>query len=281
MKREHVGTLVFAAVVLVVTYLFYIIYRPFLKPLLWGAVFAGMFYPLNARIGRKLKKKNIRALLMCVIVVAVIGVPTVFLSVGLIGEVVNVAPKFSEAVESGKLDMVFKPEAFGWNEKIKETLGPYVDVSNLDIELMISTNLQRLSSFLIEGLSNLVGNVSLAKIDVRIGGDRSFSIDQLGHEIMTEDMRWQVIFRASNPGDIFTTTKRQEAQYKGGEVISRLAGDNHVEVTMVGWPGEKIWFEFYRGRLQGVLELTGKKGTVDMKPIDSETNECKYDIRWD
>jgi len=162
MKREHVGTIVFAAVVLVVAYLFYIIYRPFLKPLIWGAVFAGMFYPLNAKIGLKLKKKNIRALLMSIIVVAVIGVPAVFLSVGLIGEVVNVAPKFSEAVESGQLDMVFKPEAFGWNERIKEALGPYVDVSNLDIELMVSTNLQRLSSFLIGQLSNVVGNVSLA-----------------------------------------------------------------------------------------------------------------------
>jgi predicted PurR-regulated permease PerM len=162
MKREHVGTLVFAAVVLVVAYLFYMIYRPFLKPLIWGAVFAGVFYPLNARIGRKLKRKNIRAILMCIIVVAVIGVPAVFLSIGLIGEVVNVAPKFSKAVESGKLDMVFRPEAFGWNERIKEALGPYVDVSNLDIEMMISNNLRRLSAFLLGGLSDLFGNVSLA-----------------------------------------------------------------------------------------------------------------------
>jgi len=162
MKREHVGTVIFAAVVIVVTYLFYIIFSPFLKPMIWGAVFAGVFYPLNARIGRKLKKKNIRALIMSIIVVAVIGVPAVFLSIGLIGEVVNVTPKFTEAVEAGQLDFVFKPEAFGWNEKIKETLGPFVDVSKLDIELMISTNLQRLSEFLLGQLSNIVGNISLA-----------------------------------------------------------------------------------------------------------------------
>lgn len=251
MKKEHIGTIVFAAVVLVLAYLFYIIYRPFLKPMIWGAVFAGMFYPLNARIGRKLRRKNIRAVLMSIIVVALIGVPAVFLSIGLIGEVVNVAPKFSAAVASGKLDMVFRPEAFGWNAKIKEALNPFVDVSTLDIESMISSNLQRLSSFLLGQLSNLVGNISLAIFNLSLSVLSMFFFFRDGDRML---IRLRELMPMSEDFKDSLTVRVKEvirASVYGGVLVAGIQGAlGGVLFWALGLPSPIFW-----GGMMALLSL--------------------------
>jgi predicted PurR-regulated permease PerM len=162
MRREHIALIIFVGLTAIAFYLFYPIFRPFLASIIWGAVLAGVFYPLNAALGRRRIRDNLRAVIMCVIVVAVIIVPAVFLTVGLIGEAANSLPKLRHAIDRGQLDFLLKPRAYGWNEKIKDFLGNYVDTSSLDIESLIVTNVQRLSTFLLQQFSNLIGNFSLA-----------------------------------------------------------------------------------------------------------------------
>jgi predicted PurR-regulated permease PerM len=162
MKREHIALVIFVVLIAIACYLFYAIFKPFLASIIWGAVLAGIFYPLNARFKRRMKRDNLRALIMCIIAAAVIVAPAVFLTIGLIGEAANSLPKLREAIDQGQLDFLLKPQAYGWNEKITEFLGNYVDTSNLDIESLIVTNVQRLSTFLLQQFSNLIGNFSLA-----------------------------------------------------------------------------------------------------------------------
>jgi predicted PurR-regulated permease PerM len=162
MKREHIALILFVVLIAIASYLFYAIFRPFLPSIIWGAVLAGIFYPLNALLKRKRLRDNLRAVIMCVIAVTVIIVPAVFLTIGLIGEAANSLPKLREAIDRGQLDFLLKPEAYGWNEKIKAFLGDYVDTSNFDIESLIVDNVQRLSTYLLQQFSNLIGNFSLA-----------------------------------------------------------------------------------------------------------------------
>ena len=154
MKREHIALILFIVLIAIASYLFYAIFRPFLPSIIWGAVLAGIFYPLNALLKRKRLRDNLRAVIMCVIAVAVLVVPAVFPTVGLIGE----------AADKGQLDFLLKPHAYGWNEKIRDFLGDYVDTSNFDIESLIVDNVQRLSTYLLQQFSNLIGNFSLAVV---------------------------------------------------------------------------------------------------------------------
>jgi predicted PurR-regulated permease PerM len=162
LKRENIALAVFIVIVAIISYLFYAMLRPFLASIIWGAVLAGIFYPLNALLKRRRLRDNLRAVLMCIVVVGVIMVPAAFLAIGLIGEATDSLPKLRQAIDQGQLDFLFKPHAYGWNAKIKDLLGKYVDVSNLDIESLILTNVQRLSTFLLQKFSNLIGDVSLA-----------------------------------------------------------------------------------------------------------------------
>jgi predicted PurR-regulated permease PerM len=162
MRREHIALALFIALIVIACFLFYYIFRPFLASIIWGAILAGIFHPLNALFARRMKRRNLRALIMCIIVVAVIIVPAVFLAIGLVGEVVDGFPKLREAVEAGQLDFVLRPEAYGWNEKVKEFMGRYTDASQFDIESMITANMQRLTTYLLQQVSNFIGNFSAA-----------------------------------------------------------------------------------------------------------------------
>ena len=162
MKREHIALVIFVALIAITIFLFYSIFKPVLASIIWGAVLAGIFYPLNAVFIRRRLRDNLRATIMCIIVVAVIIVPAVFLTIGLIGEASSSLPKLRQAIDEGQLDFLLKPHTYGWNEKLKDFLGDYVDASNLDIESIIVNNVQRLSTFLLQQFSNLVGNFSLA-----------------------------------------------------------------------------------------------------------------------
>ena len=54
--RERIATLLFYGTVLLLAYLLYLLFRPFLTPLAWAAIFAAFFYPpfrrLEARWGK-------------------------------------------------------------------------------------------------------------------------------------------------------------------------------------------------------------------------------------
>jgi predicted PurR-regulated permease PerM len=165
MKREHISMIVFAALIVVIVYLFYRVVRPFLPPIIWGAILAGVFYPLNARFGRRIKRNNLRAFLLTLIVVAVIIVPAILIGIALVGEVGDAYPRFRGFAEAGHLDFVLKPQAYGWNERVRAFLAPYVNVANLDVESFISSNIQHVSNFFIGQVSNLIGNLSLAIVN--------------------------------------------------------------------------------------------------------------------
>jgi predicted PurR-regulated permease PerM len=162
MKREHIAVAVFAALVVIAVYLFFRILKPFLAPLIWGAVLAGVFFPLNNALARRLKYKNLRAFIMCVVVACVIIAPAIFLAIGLVGEVSDLYPRLKTGMEAGKYDFIFRPQVYGWNERLKGLISGVVDSSSLDVEAFILGNLGRLYTYLFKQVSGLVGNLSSA-----------------------------------------------------------------------------------------------------------------------
>jgi predicted PurR-regulated permease PerM len=161
-RKRQIGLVVFVACVVIVLYIFFLILRPYLSYLVWGALLAVIANPLNRRLRTRLANDNLRAFVMTVIVVAVIIVPVVLLTLGLVSEAANMYTSFREASAAGKFDFLLKPESFHWNERITGFLKPYVDLSRIDIEAWISENLKHLTTYLAGKVSAVVGNVSMA-----------------------------------------------------------------------------------------------------------------------
>ncbi|MFO7619565.1 MAG: hypothetical protein R6W91_07955 [Thermoplasmata archaeon] len=120
----------------------------------------------------------------------------------------------------------------------------------------------------------------LSAIKSRLGNNNPLTVYQLGFRTIKSDPRWQDIFDDADPADVFLTTKRQEDLYRFGAQKAQVMGPKHVRIEMVGEPIDQLWLEFYRGRLQGVLELTGRTGVVHLLPASGDPPARTYDIKW-
>jgi hypothetical protein len=114
----------------------------------------------------------------------------------------------------------------------------------------------------------------------RLGNNNPLAIYQIGFNTIKKDPRWQGLFGNKNPAEVFLSTKRQDDQYMVCAHIATTIGAKHVRVELDGFKGEPVWLEFYRGRLQGVLELTGRTGVVHLLPCGEKEGARTFDIKW-
>ena len=108
---------------------------------------------------------------------------------------------------------------------------------------------------------------------------------KIGKWIVTNNPRWMACFRGMDPKDVFTGSEHQELQYVVGEFKGAHSKPNEVSVHSTVWTTDQrhldVWCEFYRGRLQGVLDLTGYQGEVSTisEMLENEAT-CTYKITW-
>lgn len=125
----------------------------------------------------------------------------------------------------------------------------------------------------------------LSKIEKDLANGRAESIWRLGKEMIVNDVRWQAFFRSKDPNDIFTSTKRQDSQYLVGTFKTERKDIGHITIEVEMWKTTeescRLWNEFYKGRLQGVLDLTNHKGEVEYTPTPGkEGTSGTFHVKW-
>ena len=120
----------------------------------------------------------------------------------------------------------------------------------------------------------------LSDVKLKLGNNNPLSVYQLGFRIIKDDPRWHNIFDDQDPATIFLSTKRQEGQYKAGTQSLERVSEKHVRVELQNWDCDDVWYDFFRGRLQGVLELTGRTGVVHLQPDKEDDGTRILDIKW-
>lgn len=241
-RKQQIALAIFAAFVVVTFYVFYLILKPYLSYLIWGALLALIASPLNRRLRGRISNDNLRALLLSVIVVAVIIVPVILLVLGLVGEAGDMYGAFREASAEGKYDFILKPEAYGWNEKIAEFLAPHIDTSRLDLEGWISGNLQRITSFLAGKVSSVVGNITMAIVNFVFIVFSMFFFIRDGDRIA--DYTWDVLPMSDDLKERLATHQREvvEASIYGSLMIAVVQGGLGAFVFYIlGLPSPLFW----------------------------------------
>jgi len=108
---------------------------------------------------------------------------------------------------------------------------------------------------------------------------------KIGKWIVTSNMRWAAVFQGKDPGDVFTSNQKQKKAYNVGEFRGVHQIGKEVSIHSTIWTDNKrhldLWAEFYRGRLTGVLELTGRCGQVTTvaEMLEKEAM-VTYKITW-
>lgn len=147
MKKDYLRIFVLAGITILVGYLFYRMLKPFLAPLCWAAIFAIVFYPVYTRLRRWVKSDSLRAVLVTALVVIVIIGPILYLGIALAQETISLFDTFSGWVDSGKMTSLVDIKNTAFYHSLEDRLAPYVDLSHLDLQLMLENGLKKVSTF--------------------------------------------------------------------------------------------------------------------------------------
>jgi uncharacterized protein (TIGR02265 family) len=124
----------------------------------------------------------------------------------------------------------------------------------------------------------------LSKISSALGEDTISDYSKLGGDMVRNDERWRQMFRGMDPRGVFSTTKRQDGRYQVAFIEVESDDVGEVRLNMRIDIGKKelqdMWAEFYKGRLEAVLELTGYKGFVEMAR-GKKGGAYSYIITWE
>lgn len=241
-RKQQIGLAIFVACVVFIFYLFFLMLRPYLSYIIWGALLAMIASPLNRRLRGKVPNNNLRAVIMSVIVVALIIVPAVLLTLGLVSEATDMYTSFREASAGGKYDFALRPDAYHWNEKVTEYLSPYVDISKIDVEGWISDNLQQLTSYLAGKVSSVVGNISMAIVSFIFIIFCMFFFIRDGGRIA--DYIWNLLPMSDDLKQKLATQQREvvEASIYGGLIIAGVQGGLGALIFWIlGLPSPLFW----------------------------------------
>ena len=113
----------------------YLLFQPFISPLLSATVIAIVFYPMHARVQRRIRKPSLAALVSTLLVVLVFVAPAVLVFFGVKRELVNLYALLDQkSSESGGFSQFLS----GLLDRPMALIGRYVDVSQIDARAELS-----------------------------------------------------------------------------------------------------------------------------------------------
>jgi len=157
MVKRRVTIIFLSAITAVALYFSFLLFRPFLKPLLSAVVIAVVFFPIHVQIHRWLRSPSLAALASTIIVVLLIVVPAVAIVLAIKGEVEDLYALIDQkSTESGGLS----PYLSQLLERPIQWIGRYVDLSQVDLRASLLGRLRELSSFFVAEGWIIVGGLT-------------------------------------------------------------------------------------------------------------------------
>lgn len=157
MVRKRVTVIFLLTVTAVALYFCYLLFQPFLKPLLYAMVIAVVFSPLHARIHRVLHRPSLAALASTSIVILLIVVPAIAIILAIREEVAGLYTLIDQkSTESGGLS----PYVSHLLERPSQWIGRFVDLSQFDLRASLLGRLREVSAFLVAEGWMIVGGVT-------------------------------------------------------------------------------------------------------------------------
>ncbi|HUI43629.1 MAG TPA: AI-2E family transporter [Terriglobia bacterium] len=161
-------------------YVCYIMARPFVKPVVFAAVMAIVFFPLHDRIWQRVRGPNLAALLSTLVVLLIVIIPVAGLGGALTGEMRGAYQSLSQKSAAGGGWVTF---ATGELQKVLAVVGRHVDLSRFNLRAEISTRLEQLSAGIVRSAADAVTNLGTFLFDAAISFFTLFFLFRDGRRI--------------------------------------------------------------------------------------------------
>jgi len=166
MERKYFTSMLVIFLIALSFYLFYVVFSPFLIPIVWAVILTIIFYPVHRRLNRRLRgRKSLCALVMTAMVVLLIVLPSTYFLSMLANEAVNAYIFFEQGLETGHFQSILEVKNHPVIQGIWNQLNQYVDLSELDLNSLLLENLRRISRFAINQTSRIIRGFSFIMIN--------------------------------------------------------------------------------------------------------------------
>jgi len=157
MVKRRVTIIFLSAMTAIALYFSYLLFRPFLTPLLAAVVIAVIFFPIHSHIQRWLRSPSLAAMASTITVVLLVIVPAVAIILAIKEEVTGLYALIDQkSTESGGLS----PYLTQLLQRPMQLIGRYVDLSQIDLRSWTLGRLRELSSFLVAEGWMIVGGLT-------------------------------------------------------------------------------------------------------------------------
>lgn len=158
MENKKLNYIFVSLAIGVTLYLNYLIFKPFLSPILLGIIFSIVFHPVYLKLLEFTKgRRGIASIGVCLLVTIMIVIPLAFLTESIVNEIISLSDRIYTAIQSGRYDDLFPlwndPLFQGFYQKINRYLGA--------IEINAKNIFLNTGSYGVQMLTGTIKNMSL------------------------------------------------------------------------------------------------------------------------
>jgi len=165
-NQNWLVTIFFFVLLLVILYLAYLIFSPFLQAVAWAAILAVIVYPVYEWLLKVLKgRATLAALILTVLIIFLIVVPAMRVSVFLTQETVELAKTMRSSVESAEIEAW---KAKPWVQRLIESwesVSAELEFFDIDLKQSAAQGAQVASGFLASQIKAVAQNIFLFAVN--------------------------------------------------------------------------------------------------------------------
>lgn len=155
--RDRIFTVLFYGIVLLLGYLVYRLFEPFLAPLAWAAILAAFFYPWHQELEQRLGKTPAAAISTGVVTVVIIA-PAVGILTAFVQEATQAVASVEGTLENGGLPVIRRAWAWVQQRVPGQNLG--------NLEDLVRQGVAWLAGFFASRAGEVLRNVAVFVIDL-------------------------------------------------------------------------------------------------------------------
>ena len=216
LARQRSTTLLFYGCILLLGYLLYLVFEPFMRPLAWAAVFGAFFHSRHKSLERRFGG-TAAASMSTGAVALIIVVPCVLLVMAFVEEArqtlgsIDLAAGGSRGLERAQR---------GWSWLQRQRFGR--DIPNLDVVLKMGAS--RIAGFITEGAGSLARSIAVVIVNVIIMLFALFFFFRDGDAIMSQLRRVLPFDPSFREGRIRETADLIKASISSGLIVALVQG---------------------------------------------------------
>lgn len=157
MKKNRATIVFLLGLTAVALYLCYVLISPFLKPLVFSAILAVLFFPLHSRVRRRIRNRTASGLLSTVVVILSIALSAMFLGHAIGTGLRDIYQSLAVSGDGRERLSVYFVSLF---ERAVELLGRYLPISVPDLRNAIVSQAEKWVTFLLNMTAGALGSIT-------------------------------------------------------------------------------------------------------------------------